>query len=250
MITSIRYQSCEQLLIGDYPKVSSDSLNWPWAVLLTRTHVIALFYDYDFNVSPEKELTFIQAFTAPTDSRLVRNGAGVLRLSHEGVIPGNFSNVNLIRNSIVDPISGTTSIRLLHQVCMDHNLDVSCIDVTLHRLSSTDGVLPMTIDLHDIAHLKDVCNGSGAECYVGSSDDGRARGFWRFEVPYLTPNPIRPVMRFTIDASQDRCVTVLGKILNPQWKQIGDPRCGTNILFDGVRGRFYSHPGWSIVNIE
>ena len=249
----MHYQSCEQLLIGDYLKVSSDSLNFnqPWTVVLTQTHIITLYYDYDFNASPAKFLTLIQAFTVPTDSRPVCNGAGVLRLSHEGVIPGVFWDVTLLRNSIVDPVSGATSIRLLHQFCSFRDLHVSCIDVALHRRSSTDSILPMTIDLHDIAHLNDVCGSPGANCHVGSSDDGHARGFWRFQVQYVT-NCIRPVMRFTIDASQDRCVIVPGKIQNPQWKQIHDSQWTMPVwvLFDGVRGRLYSNPEWDIINIE
>ena len=246
MITNIRYQLCEQLLIGDYLKVSSDSLDCPssWTIVLTQTHIIALFYDYDFNVSPMKSSTLIQAFTVPIDSRPVRNGAGVLRLSHEGVTPGILWSSDLIRNSIVDAISGATTIRLLHRLCKDHSLHLFCTDLTLHtgRHSSTDTILPMIIDRHDIAHVNHVYNDPG-DCYVESSDDGHARGFWRFFMPHDAPNRIHPVIRFTIDASQDRCVAVLGQTLRPQWRQIGDLPWGRRILFDGVRGRLYSHLG-------
>jgi len=232
--------------------VSSDlqSRDWPQIILLTKTHIIVLFHDVDPTVSPVELSTLVQAFTVPTDSRPVHNGTGVLRLSHEGVIPGDTQNVDLIRNSIVDVVSGATSIRLLRQCIKSRrNLHFSCIDLTLHRHSSTDTILPMIIDLHDIANVSHGYNPSN--CYVDSSDEGHARGLWRFFAPRDATSDrdhIDPIMRFTIDASQDKCVAVLGPLLNPQWRQIGDPRWH---LFDGVRGRLYHYnEGLRITNIR
>ena len=136
-----------------------------------------------------------------------------------------------------------TNIRLLHQFFKGDTLHFSCISLTLHRQSSTDTVLPMTIDRHDIANVDHgwfgKCSDPG-ERYVESSDDGHARGFSRFFAPYDVPRPLNnPIMQFIIDASRDRCVAVLGQILIPQWRQIDDPRRTTSILFDGVRGRLY-----------
>jgi hypothetical protein len=238
-------QSCEQLLIGNYFKVSPGSPftdRASWFVLLTKTHIICLFHDAD---RPMALSTFIQVFTVPAHPCPVHNGTGVLQLSHEGVMPGDPRDFDLIRNSIVDAVSGVTSIRLLRQFLNGDNLDFSCIDLTLHRQSSTDTVLPMTVDLHDIAHANHGEFGGLAEPshrYVESSDDGHARGFWRFFAPYDATGNLRlynPIMRFTIDASRDRCVAVLGQIQIPQWRQIDDPRWTACILFDGVRGRLY-----------
>ena len=238
------YRFCELLLIWNCLKVSSDSHfgdRIPWLILLTKTHILCLFRDADSTVSPMVLSTLIQAFTVPAHPRTVRDGTGVLRLSHEGVLRGFLQNLDLIRNSLVDADSGATSIRLLHQYFEGDNLHFACIDLTLPRHSSTGAVLPITIDPHDIAYANHCWFGvyRNHKHYVEFSDDGHARGFWRFFVPRDAPmnmHPNRAIMRFTIDASQDRCVVVLGRILHPRWRGIDDP---TYVLFDGVRGRLY-----------
>jgi hypothetical protein len=212
--------------------------------MLTKTHVICLFRDADRTVSPMVLSTLIQAFTIPAHPHPVRNDTGVLRLSHEGVVPGFLQNLDLIRNSVVDADSGATIIRLLHQYFEGDSLHFSCIDLALTRHSSTDAVLPIIINSHDIAYANHCWFGvyRSHKRYIESSDDGHARGFWRFFVPHDAPmnlHPNRAIMRFTIDASGDKCVAVLGRIRHPQWKEIEDPRRSTCVLFDGVRGRLY-----------
>ena len=203
----------------------------PRDVLLTKTHVIAVFHT--------DTKTLFQAFTTP-----VHNSTGVLRLSHEGVIPGHVKNLDLIRNSIVDPVSGATSIRLLHQFFEDDNLHFSCIDLVLPRHSSADTVLPITIDVQEVAHvhhapfLLTICQ----RCYIESSDDGHVRGIWRIVMPHGPSGEVSspfPTIRFSIDASGDKCVAVLGQILVPQWRQIYDPPWSRSLFFDVVRGRLY-----------
>ena len=235
------------MLIENHVKESSDSQfigRIPWSMLLTKTHVICLFRDADRTVTPMALSTVIQAYTVPAGPRPAHNGTGVLRLSHEGSIPGFLRNLDLIRNSIVDAVSGATNIRVLHQYFEGDYLHFCCIDLTLSRHLPTDIVLPITINLHDFAYIYHDWFGvyRNHKCYVESSDDGHARGFWRFFVPRDAPmnlHPNRAMVRFTIDASRDKCVAVLGRIRHPQWRQVDEPRRSSDVLFDGVRGRLY-----------
>ena len=183
--------------------------------------------------------TLIQAFTVPTRPCLDHNGIGTLRLTHEGVTPGRPEHLDIIRNSIVDTISDATSIRLLHQFFDEESLHFSCIDLGLPKHTSTDTVLSMNIDLHDITHVKYTRVGLSASnaCFIESSDDGHARGFWKF-FDSSSGDPCGfLVMRFTIDASRDRCAAVVGRIQAPEWKQIRNPPHIRSMWFDGVRGR-------------
>ena len=220
----------------------------PLVTLLTKTHIISVSHHVDRAVSPVVSSTLLQAFILP-DPHLVHNGKGILRLSHEAVMPGRLQIFDLVRNSIMDAVSGTTNIRLLHQFFDGDNLTFSCIDLTLPNRSVMDAVVPMNIDIHEFAHVNRRWFSlyTDRTCYIEFSDDGHVRGFWRFFVPHVTSGSMRsscPVMRFTIDASQDRCVAVLGRIMAPQWKQVADPPQARNIMFDGVRGMLCYDKRW------
>ncbi|KAG6374522.1 hypothetical protein JVT61DRAFT_4570 [Boletus reticuloceps] len=213
-------------------------------VVLTNTHVIS-FFPHTRTGFDRASSTLVRAFTAPADSQL-HNGTGILRLSHEGVIPNCnvYNNADLIRNSIVDAESGTINIRLLHQTFNGkamQNLHMSCIDLMLPKHSSTDIILPMTIDLHDITDVHVPRNSyftGSHECSIDFSDDGHVRGFYHFFAPRgILGRLSHSIMQFTIDASRDRCVADLGPILTPRWHQVGDLSDAMRIFFDGVRGR-------------
>ncbi|KAG6379437.1 hypothetical protein JVT61DRAFT_11907 [Boletus reticuloceps] len=161
-------------------------------------------------------------------------GTGILHLSHEGVIPGRclFHDVDLIQKSVVDPVSGGTSIRFLHQFfrgSMKGTLHLSCIDVILPRNSSTNVVLQIRIDLHDIADMKYIPGASrpSHSRYVEFSDDGHVRGFWLFfqsSVEQAKPRFLtRPVCGL-------RSVAILGENSMPRWKQINNPTCSQTQL--------------------
>ena len=112
----------------------------------------------------------------------------------------------------------------------------------LLKHSSTGTLLLMNIDIHDITHVNcDWFSLCGRHmCYIESSDDGQARGFWQLSVlrgASLNPGTDCPTTRFTIDSSQDRCAAALGHILLPQWRQIKDPPLSRDTSFDNVRGR-------------
>ncbi|KAF8553890.1 hypothetical protein OG21DRAFT_1497385 [Imleria badia] len=155
------FPKCNPALVGSDQHRLPDWSRYrrPWVTLFTKTHVIHIFQHADSSVSPTMSSIIIQAFTVPTDPRLVDNGIGVLRLSHEGVAPGRPDRLKIIRNSIVDAVSGATSIRLLNQFFEGNNLCISCIDLTLPNHSSTNTVLPINIDVHDIAHVNHGCFG-------------------------------------------------------------------------------------------
>ena len=96
--------------------------------------------------------TLAQAFTLPTDAGFVCSDIHVLRLSHEGHIQDAHYDIDLIRNAIVDPINGVTTIRLLNHKLVGENVRLSCIDLTLpkHTPADMNTVLPMTINMHGV----------------------------------------------------------------------------------------------------
>ncbi|KAG6379434.1 hypothetical protein JVT61DRAFT_11904 [Boletus reticuloceps] len=217
---------------------SSDPVTW---VTLTNTHIISLFYHVDRTVSPAAASTLFQAFTIPTDSLQVSNGTCVLRLTHEGAVPLDFQDLDLIRNSIVNSLTGVTSIRILHQHFEGDSLHFSYIDLTLPNHTSTDAVLPITIDSHDITVVNHVPLNLAPEkeYHIVSSDDGYVRGLWIFGVPgngSLNSLADALIMRFTIDSSRDKCVVVLGQISVPLWEQLERPTLIQHLLFDLARG--------------
>ena len=79
-------------------------------VMLTNTHVFGFFHYWHGN--RRQDVTLIQAFTVPNDQLLGDNRNGVLRLSHKGIMFDKVPSA-VIRNSIVDPISGTIGVRFL-----------------------------------------------------------------------------------------------------------------------------------------
>lgn len=57
----------------------------------------------------------IQAFVVSESAiRLDRTAVGELRLTHEIAIPTGFPSFRLLRNSKVDPFTGSVNIRLLY----------------------------------------------------------------------------------------------------------------------------------------
>ena len=183
----------------------------------------------------------VQAFTVPDDQHSVKDGKGTLYLSHEGVFSSDKNVVAVIRNSVVDPITGAISVKLLErhpERKFYFQLEATdCIDLTLEK-SSTDDVSPITIGRHPLL-IK------GEEpyfdrlgfCYehLDISDDGYARGVFTY---CALSSKNCGLMKVTIDATQDRCVVVLSPyverdaILFPLLQFSCD-----RMLVDGVRGR-------------
>lgn len=194
---------------------------------------------------PSSLATLIQAFTLPTDTGSEHHGTGVLSLSHEGLVDGSPKDIKVIRNSIVDPIRGTTNIRLLSQFMDRKDMRFACVDLTLPKHMPTDmnAVLPMAIDMHDILNTDSVLSGHDRHwtCYVEFSDDGYVRGLWQRPMLQHVSVDLPAVMRFAIDASQERCTGVLGKLSSPEWYGDDCPRFVRSWV-DCVRGRLCYFP--------
>ena len=181
----------------------------------------------------------VQAFTVPDDQHSVKDGKGTLCLSHEGVFSSDQNVVAVIRNSVVDPITGAISVKLLErhpERKFYFQLEATeCIDLTL-----TDDVSPITIGRHPVL-IK------GEEpyfdrlgfCYehLDISDDGYARGVFTY---CALSSKNCGLMKVTIDATHDRCVVVLSPYLDVERDAILFPLLQFSydrMLVDGVRGR-------------
>ena len=57
----------------------------------------------------------VQAFTVPDDQHPVENGDGEIRLSHVGIHSGDKTVFAVIRNPVVDSITGAISVKLLER---------------------------------------------------------------------------------------------------------------------------------------
>ncbi|KAF8553182.1 hypothetical protein OG21DRAFT_1497848 [Imleria badia] len=193
----------------------------PDRIVLTSTHIIALHRHF-VPPFPGIVTTILQAFTV--DGSSVRNGKGVLRLSHEGTSDHHFHHIALLRNSIVDPITESTNVRLLECVNYDHDLRVLWGDLTLSKPTGND-VLPITIVIHEKVEKKNAekLQGYGTLPWdFDCSDAGLLRGYCRAN---FSEDPQYPscLAKFTLDATQDECMLAVGEVLPPEWNHIKDP---------------------------
>ena len=113
----------------------------------------------------------------------------------------------------------------------------SCIELALPKQLRTDSILPVTVDTHGVAQLD--CGPFKHRqhmTYIESSDDGHVRGFVRFSELNRRVQPVSAdlVVKFTIDASGERCIATLGSVMTTQ---IDNPFPFAHIWFDNVRGR-------------
>jgi hypothetical protein len=216
--------------------------------MLTDTHVFGFFPCW----LGERGYytTLMQAFTVPDDQPLANNRNGILRLSHEGILFLRTPHT-VIRNSIVDPIAGSISTRFLCQWLSYHRtsdgLQPKCVDVTLHKPSPVD-VSPITVYLHAVLTnenkpLPGFGFGYDTFDFLG---DGYASGLFTKHYHYpegadgYTANR-HAIVKFTIDATQDRCVVTLGQLspLPVELKHFHcmNPRDHGWMRLDGIRGR-------------
>jgi len=117
---------------------------------------------------------------------------------------------------------------------------IRCIELTLDK-PSPDDVSPITIDRHWVHIQGDLpTHDDFGFCheYYDISDDGYARGL------FLVEHSSCCVAKFTIDATQDRCVAVLSQFSESAWDDIMSPINAfspdhVSLLLDGVRGRLF-----------
>ena len=117
-------------------------------------------------------------------------------------------------------------------------------------MTSTAEVSPIAIEWHHVTVSRGIpwhLNDNLITTLFTVSDNGYARGLYTLENPKTDHGVI---VKFTINATQDRCVVVLGEVSPVQWSNIvapGNPgrltcnkyseRLG---MLDGVRGLFSS----------
>ena len=228
-------------------------------VMLTNTHVFGFFHYWHGN--RRQDVTLIQAFTVPNDQLLGDNRNGVLRLSHKGIMFDKVPSA-VIRNSIVDPISGTIGVRFLSLWGSDPPSGPlpRCIDVTLHKPSPVD-VSSITVGYHTVLtneHRPRLRQDLDFEYHFFDALGNRhMRGLFTKCRHYAADADTDPhhysqsaVMKFTFDATQECWVATLSLFfpLLAEWKYFHrmdrlewDLDC-TGMYFDGICGRLFY--GW------
>lgn len=202
----------------------------------TDTHLVSFRYLQDHL----DYITVIQVFTVLPDGSPGENGNSTLCLTHEGLLDFEVRNVEALRPS-VDPVTGTTTVRLLDYAVREYDPQVTRLDLTLPEPSAVD-VLPMTIKMQHVDFPNDGAHATcrrAASLYVDVSDNGQVRGFIR-QPPQLTYRgaiTYDRIMKFTIDTTHDPWVTSCGKLSPPEWHYIGDVWERRIIEFDGMRGK-------------
>jgi len=188
--------------------------------LFTKTHVITLYRMFHTTPTPS---AFVRAMVLPSESCSNSNDPVPLRIAHQRLFHGYLENVSIIRNSVIDPESGATNIRLLNQ-CSKGGINFSCIDLTLPKHPPTDEntISEMSISSHSIFEVDNISrlSRSSEMFHVDCSDDGYARGFLLFRPEDEKPLSECQMIRFSIDASGESCTDVIGKSMSEQWNQI------------------------------
>ena len=194
----------------------------------TDTHIIAFHYHKDASRGP---MTLIRIFTIPPDGSPVKGSNPVVCLTHEGFANSYISNTESMKPSI-NPITGATHMRFLRQYSYHPEPKITCIDLILPRSSGLE-VLPVTVDMHDIGIPMEGIK-SGYTGYLGLCDDRLLRGFYRGE---YRQDGQKPIIKFTIDTSQDPWAVTCGQLAPSEWSDISNPEVHSDIVFDGLRGR-------------
>ncbi|KAG6373499.1 hypothetical protein JVT61DRAFT_6657 [Boletus reticuloceps] len=213
-----------EMLPNELTNQSPDT--WYNNVILTKTHVTSVWM---YTSGPSFDATvLIQAFVVPDSA--IPHDVGELRLTHEVILDTYWRSSGLLRNSIVDPVTGSVNIRILHVTANGPTAEQShmmCLDLTLPKSVSNTDVLPISIRSQLLFE-------SSWECERHTVfDDGYARGLLLTErgSPYLGFNSVR---KFTIDASREECaIAVSGSC------PLDLPIQSEDIAFDGTRGRIH-----------
>ena len=207
-------------------------------IVLSTTHVIVIHAVQEFSV----EKLLVQAYIVPSEKEL---HLSQLRPSHQAIITYNRPVLyntscvhhkpwrcgwSLLRDSVVDPITGSTHLRLLHTYPHDSDAEqrFDCVDFTLPA-NSTEVILPMSIETHLLFDIPDFYPYLGGQL-VEASPEGFAQGLCIIS-PEDTESHIR---KFSIDATGERCVGVVGSSHLP-WPHAN--LHDSSQLFDYTRGR-------------
>ncbi|KAG6377948.1 hypothetical protein JVT61DRAFT_14742 [Boletus reticuloceps] len=173
------------------------------------------FPDIDSDPGPSRD----SASDGLADSDTISSIVYELRLTHE-ILTRDTRSMWLapIRDAFVDPITTSTTLRFMH---------------------TTEEVLPITIVSHDVFSVRGVWNGN----LLDASKDGFVRGLCMvgfYADGSVTPN-IPMVYKFTVDATGERCVAVIGDP-SPPWAEL-EPARHYEYTMDGMRGRLWHTKG-------
>ncbi|KAF8127711.1 hypothetical protein EV363DRAFT_1266801 [Boletus edulis] len=230
LILDVRTRRSYRLPISEMipNELANQSLADTWYnnVILTKTHVISVSM---YTSGPSFDATvLIQAFVVPDSA--IPHDVGELRLTHEVILYTYLHSSGLLRNSIVDPVTGSVNIRLLHVTAITPIAEESqlmCLSLALPKPVSNTDVLPISIRSQ---HLF----GSSWEFeHYTVSDDGYVRGLLLTEKgpPYLGFSSVR---KFTIDASREECAIAVSDPC-----PLDLPIQSEDIVLDGIRGRIH-----------
>ena len=173
------------------------------------------------------------------------NGERKLRLSHEAIIRCRDSvSWSLLLDSVIDPITGSSNLRLLRVYRYRSKRQFECVDLTLPA-NSTQDVLPMSVDTHVVFAMSNIRCDWGDK-FLHASANGLLRGLCIVGpvpegVRIVSPAPEgAQIRKFVIDATDERCVGVVG-CPAPIWPDADVPRwrVWNDLKFDGSRGRIF-----------
>ncbi|KAF8449359.1 hypothetical protein L210DRAFT_2661229 [Boletus edulis BED1] len=203
----------------EFPQSGLDPGPYPsFKVVLTMTHII-LCHSHTHRV--------IEAYVIPDDKE-----TNELRLTHETMtdMPSPVWWF-LLRNPVVDPITGSTHLRFL--LLSPYNFDqfrFVCADMTLPA-NSTENVLPLLLDADATTMGPMPYSYIVRPELIQSSADGFARG--------LGLQPGIPgklyIGRFGIDATGEQCMVDVGRMSSIP--VAADMSCWERASFDGTSGR-------------
>ncbi|KAG6373546.1 hypothetical protein JVT61DRAFT_6189 [Boletus reticuloceps] len=192
-------------------------------IALSRTHILVT-RELTFPDAPR--MTHIQAFVLPPPPRRSTSSVNKLRLSHEILTSRIPPPTRVLRDSVIDPVTGNVHIRFLGMLRFDlmSMAQYSCIDTILPPVVPNLVYQPiLPIDIHDQPLF--YARGRLRRLELQSSKQGHVRGLLMSRYLY----------RFSIDASKEDCIAMLSE---PEIRSADDPLETTRYLgFDGVRGR-------------
>ncbi|KAF9230083.1 hypothetical protein BU15DRAFT_69502 [Melanogaster broomeanus] len=211
------------------------SMPHPPQLILSKSHVIAVHRPWhSIDVENWPANTILQAFIVPvpvphSDSADIRE----LRLTHEASVVEISFSMRLLRNSVFDPVTKATNLRILNDLrSSDGSLKYTCVDLMLSE-PSLGNVLP----------ILSTRNTSSAA--IGKQESMTLPPLPMMDIleEFLVCTIANPlgggcVRRFSVDASNERCIAVVGERYSMRHID------RTNFVrdkceFDGVRGRIY-----------
>ncbi|KAF9230281.1 hypothetical protein BU15DRAFT_69325 [Melanogaster broomeanus] len=224
---------------GGFPRLR------PVQVVAAESHIIAVYHWS----GRRGNAAIFQAFVFANSPRPASDGIYDLRLTHETSTETEYcrSTLHLLRNSVFDPVTRATSLRILSFLDSEKHMEHTCLDFTLPELQPTRLVVPMTIHTQPLFTFTFKSEGVMNEYWITSSDDGHLRGICR-ALALGNDRGLSArahfIRKFSIDASKEICVAALGNICQAAPTH-SIPYTGKkgSCAFDGFSGRMH-HTDW------